>query len=177
MLCLASRQRGMVESAGNKDVAPSEQPSVQPEGLPSMLEQRRSGAVVCSSSGRPEAWAEGASCADLVKPGVERRSYAPIMVSCSGSDEGDSSSSDQQQTTPLLQPNTSVTSMLDGMDSANYRSIMSSQPTPARMISEAEVQAGCFKTGTRYCLETWPNSCILRVRVRNSSSMAVCLQG
>lgn len=138
-----------------------------------MLEQRRSGAVVCSSSGRPEAWAAEASSADPVKPGVERRSYAPIMVSCSGSDEGDSSSSDQQQqSTPLLQPNTSVTSMLDGMDSANYRSIMSSQPTPARMISEAEVQAGCFKTGVRYCLETWPNSCILRVRVRSSWAAA-----
>jgi hypothetical protein len=87
------------------------------------------------------------------------------MVSCSGSDEGDSSSLDQQQQgTPRLQPKTSVTSMLDGMDSANYRSIMSNQPTPALMISEADVQAGCFKTGVRYCLETWPKSAILRVR-------------
>lgn len=127
-----------------------------------MLEQRRSGSVVCSSSGRP-AWAEEACCAGPVKPGLEKRSYAPIMVSCSGSDEGDSSSSDQQQQgTPRLEPKTSVTSMLDGMDSANYRSIMSNQPTPALMISEADVQAGCFKTGVRYCLETWPKSYILR---------------
>jgi hypothetical protein len=31
------------------------------------------------------------------------------------------------------------------------------------MISEADVQAGLFKSGVRYCLETWPSSFILRV--------------
>jgi hypothetical protein len=59
----------------------------------------------------------------------------------------------------LLKLNNSITSTLDGMDSF----VSSSEPTPAQMISEQQVQAGCFKTGVRYCLETWPNNFILQV--------------
>lgn len=107
-------------------------------------------------------------CEEPLKPGSMEKvqAYAPILVSCSGSDEGDSSSDQQGTSTEwLLQPRGSVTSTLDGMDSGSCHgsSSGSNEPVPAQMIAEADVQAGLFKTGVRYCLETWPNSRIMRV--------------
>lgn len=151
----------IVDSGKTEDIGPSDRPDV---GRDSQMLKHKRGAVVSSSNKQGPSWAELTSSEEPVKPEVGRRVFAPILVSCSGSDEGDSSS--DQQGTPegvALQQHTSVTSTLDGMDSGNYRSIMNNEPVAACMISQAEVQAGCFKTGVRYCLETWPKSFVLQV--------------
>lgn len=156
----------MVESLDTEDAGPSGGADVSRESGEMLKHMHKRGAVVSSSTGQRPSWAELTAGEGPVKAEVSGRAFAPILVSCSGSDEGDSSS--DQQGGPaegVLQQHNSVTSTLDGMDGANYSSFTSSEAVPARMISEAEVQAGCFKTGVRYCLETWPNSFILRVRV------------
>lgn len=124
------------------------------------------------------------------------QAFAPILVSCSGSDEGETSPDPQsaaaaalseQGSTQLLQQKSSITSTLDGMDSGNCSphgtglsnlstssSSSNDRPTPARMIAQADVQAGCYKTGVRYCLETWPKNPVLKV-CRYGSVCAVCV--
>jgi hypothetical protein len=121
---------------------------------------KRGGAVANGVSKQRSSWGGLSCCDEPVKPGNTQRNYAPILVSCSGSDEGESLSDQQSASEGLLQQNSSITSTLDGMDSSVCST---SEPTLPRMITEAEVQAGCFKPGVRYCLETWPRNFILLV--------------
>lgn len=60
------------------------------------------------------------------------------------------------------QQRASIASTLDGHDS--YRAI--GEAVPATRIAAADIAAGCYKSGVRYCLETWPQSRVLQVCVR-----------
>lgn len=146
----------MIDNHATDNVGPSEASSSVSQGS---TEMQRGGAVVSSTNRHHPPWAQLTSCDEPLKPEGQSRPYAPILVSCSGSDDGDSSSDKGQGDAPLLKLNNSITSTLDGMDSF----ASSREPTPAQIISEQQVQAGCFKTGVRYCLETWPNNFILQV--------------
>jgi hypothetical protein len=163
----APSSRQMVESADTEDAGPSGGADVSRESGEMLKHMHKRGAVSSSTGQRPS-WAELTACEDQVKPEVSGRAFAPILVSCSGSDEGDSSSgqlggpAESSAGEGVLQQHNSITSTLDGMESANYRSLTSCKAVPACKISEADVQAGCFITGVRYCLETRP-SFILRV--------------
>lgn len=107
-------------------------------------------------------WAGLSSFDEPMKAGAEKQAhYAPILVSCSGSDEGESSSDQQGPMDGLLQQRNSVTSVLDGAESTSS-SPGGSECVAAKVISQADVQAGRFKTGVRYCLETRPNSLVLQ---------------
>jgi hypothetical protein len=48
---------------------------------------------------------------------------------------------------------------------------------PATPISAASIAAGCYKTGERYCLETWPSWSVLRVRCELSAVPAAARGG
>jgi hypothetical protein len=98
---------------------------------------------------------------------------APILVNCSGtsSDEGESSSS-----TDLgcdLAKRTSTASSCDA-----YSSQQDGGPCVTRISFEA-MSKGHYKTGVRYCMETWPENAILRVGAavagKYKSSMGSCL--
>lgn len=130
---------------------------------------------------RQRCWTDLSSLEQLVKADAEssakRNQVAPILVNCSGSDEGEGSPLDslgheQQQQQHERDQRTSIASTLDGHDSG---SSSLGQAVPATRIAAADVAAGCYKTGVRYCLETWPNSSILRVRVlRRLASYVSC---
>jgi hypothetical protein len=82
---------------------------------------------------------------------------APILVNCSGTslDEGESSSS-----TDLgcdLAKRTSTASSCDA-----YSSQQDGGPCVTHISFEA-MSKGHYKTGVRYCMETWPENAILRV--------------
>lgn len=137
-----------------------------------MLKHSKRGAVATGVSKQRSPWGGLSSSDEPVKPTSAHRAYAPILVSCSGSDEGDSLSDQQPGSGGFLQQNHSITSTLDGMDSAVCST---SQPTAAQMITQAEVQAGCFKPGVRYRLETWPSNFILRVGALGCLGPRLCI--
>jgi hypothetical protein len=98
----------------------------------------------------------------------------PILVNCSASsDETESSGSSD-----LRESSTGSTgrSSVAGSTAANYL-----QPTaiPATHITAAEMQKGRYKTGVRYCVETWPDNIILRVRCQamHVAKQQLCLPG
>lgn len=158
----------MVDSAYSEtDVGSSSTADVARHRAEMLKHKQRGGAV----AGRQRSsWAGLSSFEEPMKQGTEKHAhFAPILVSCSGSDEGESSSDQQGQLDGLLQQRNSVASTLDGAESSSSSSTSSnSDPVPAKIVSQADVQAGCFKTGVRYSLETRPNSLILQVGVCSS---------
>jgi len=157
----------MVDSAYSEaDVGPSSTADVARHSAEMLKHKQRGGAV----AGGRSSWAGLSSFEEPMKQGTEKHAhFAPILVSCSGSDEGESSPDQQGQLDGLLQQRNSVASTLDGAESSSSSTSSSRNPVPAQIISQADVQAGCFKTGVRYCLETPPNSLILQVGVCSSS--------
>jgi hypothetical protein len=82
---------------------------------------------------------------------------APILVNCSGtsSDEGESSSTTDLGCEPAKR--TSTASSCDA-----YSSQQDGGPCVTPISFEAMAK-GHYKTGVRYCMETWPENVILRV--------------
>eukprot|EP00882_Tetradesmus_deserticola_P021218 GHRQ01022971.1.p1 GENE.GHRQ01022971.1~~GHRQ01022971.1.p1 ORF type:complete len:297 (+),score=73.84 GHRQ01022971.1:98-988(+) len=81
---------------------------------------------------------------------------APILINCSGtsSDEGECSSTTDYGCEPAKR--TSTASSCDACSSQRDLG-----PCVTRISFEA-MSKGHYKTGVRYCMETWPENCILR---------------
>lgn len=73
----------------------------------------------------------------------------PILVNCSGLSETDSSESSDQR---------------ESSTGSTGRSSAAGSTAAYTRITAAEMQKGRYKTGVRYCLETWPDNMFLRVR-------------
>lgn len=115
--------------------------------------------VVCNSEAMLQT--SSSSTALNMGMGLLKRSssaiVAPILVNCSGtsSDEGESSSTSDPGCEPAKR--TSTASSCDA-----YSSQQDGGPCVTRISFDA-MSKGHYKTGVRYCMETWPENVILRV--------------
>jgi hypothetical protein len=89
---------------------------------------------------------------------------APILVNCVPSDgsEGGSISAWRRSSSSSAGGAASVAAAITKQHSCEPDT--ATEAVPATRISQADVQAGNFKTGVRYCIETWPQSKLLLVR-------------
>ncbi|KAF8056113.1 DGAT2D [Scenedesmus sp. PABB004] len=85
----------------------------------------------------------------------------PIMVNCRGSDEAEPSSSGSGSEGGLLQERTSIASTVAGLASDGGGEGPAGG-TPATHTTWEAMQKGHYKTGVRYCMETWPDSLLLQ---------------
>lgn len=114
--------------------------------------------VVCNSEAMLQT--SSSSTALNMGMGLLKRSssaiVAPILVNCSGtsSDEGESSSTSDPGCEPAKR--TSTASSCDA-----YSSQQDGGPCVTRISFDA-MSKGHYKTGVRYCMETWPENVILR---------------
>lgn len=95
---------------------------------------------------------------ELLKRSSTAHLIAPILVNCAGS----SSSDELDQSNRSVDQGETVSKRTSEVSCCSDASTPI-QPIVAERISQAELQNGNYKTGVRYCMETWPDSIVLRV--------------
>lgn len=95
---------------------------------------------------------------ELLKRSSTAHLVAPILVNCVGS-----TSSDELDQGDRLSDQGEALSKRSSEASCCSDASTPCQPIEAERISEADLQNGNYRTGVRYCMETWPDNVILRV--------------
>lgn len=95
---------------------------------------------------------------ELLKRSSTAQIVAPILVNCAGS-----SSSDELDQGDRYVEQGEADSKRYNESSCYSDASTPSQSFAAERISQADLQNGNYRTGVRYCIETWPNNALYRV--------------